>query len=448
MRCHLYGCVVVCAFAGCHKAPGPVEDVAQHPLLQRPPAAAEVSLKPPLPKPARAVLDAPEPAAPKRALSMEEAVALACDPRVSDAKRQAGYQAVHRLPPAVRIAGLRTIAAQAPTKEMAAAAAGHLIRAGAPDAAVVACRRWPDWSVREQLIVLAAVREVTLRLDTLGRAPREVPRLALGILLQDGRPRERSADEETVEAGLVDACAMILGPGATTADRALLQKAAERPYASASLWLVLAQLKAVTEKEEGIARKIVRDDTRPVAMRVAAATAIAGRDAKAAAFAEKEIRAFLTRYGSRFSEAEVKSLRTRVGAPGGEQSLQTFTQEFAQFRRDEGLVTVLRFLDTPAAEALAYAAWQCDNLYISQTAAAIVACRWPATFLQRGPGALPRQAYANLLALIAVKNPALGEEVLQRITQRELEEAWSRLRQGSSARDGGPTTNQLIFLFF
>lgn len=63
----------------------------------------------------------------------------------------------------------------------------------------------------------------------------------------------------------------------------------------------------------------------------------------------------------------------------------------------------------------------------------MAACRWPEKFLAADPGKLDRTEYANLLALVARKQPRLRDEVLKKITAKELEAAESRLREPNLA---------------
>lgn len=150
-------CVSCCLLVGCQRTPAKVEDVEKHPLLQRP-DVAEGPKKDPVPKSQGLVVLPQKQPTPKRPLTLDEAVAIASDPT------RDGYhavQAVHRMAPADQIKGFRRIA-DAKVYEVAASAAAFLIKAGAPDAVSVACRRLPDWSAHEQMIVVNAVREVSL----------------------------------------------------------------------------------------------------------------------------------------------------------------------------------------------------------------------------------------------------------------------------------------------
>jgi hypothetical protein len=185
-----------------------------------------------------------------------------------------------------------------------------------------------------------------------------------------------------------------------------------------------------------------------VVVRAAAATAVSGRDPKAGAFAEKRIRDFLAQFGGKFSRDDLESLKKRLAQPDGKQFFEEFMKETARFKRDEGLVAMLRFLETPAAEALTFEAFGCKNLHIQHAAAAVAAARWPRRFLSTDRAGLSASDYANLLALIAHKHPELRGEVLKRISETELADARTRLKKYSSSADGGLSTDQLVFLFF
>ena len=164
-------------------------------------------------------------------------------------------------------------------------------------------------------------------------------------------------------------------------------------------------------------------------MRTAAAAAISGQDAQGAKFAEKQIRDFLTRYGNRFSQEEITALYIRARANSADAEADSGLQEIIRFQQDQNLVMMLRFLETPAAEALTFEACKAKNLTIPKFAAAVAASRWPERFLAAGQGKLTRDEYANLLTLIATKRSRLRDKVLKEISEKELDEAQARLRK-------------------
>jgi hypothetical protein len=441
MKAFLGSCVLCCLLIGCQKSPTKVEDVENHPLLQRP-TVAEGSKSDPVVKPPTVDLNANKQPTPNKPLTFDEAVALASDPTLDYHARYPGVQAVHKMTPEKQIKVFRRIA-DAKVWEGAASAAAFLIKAGAADAAAVACRRLPDWSAHEQSIVVNAVSEATLRLDPASPALREVPRQALAHLLKEGiAPKERG-DEVAQKTALVDGCAMILSRDAEPADKLLLQRAVQRYPQGTFLWLVLGRLQAITDKEAQIAKNTYQDDKLPISVRVAAATAVAGRDAEGAAITEKQIRGFLARYGNRSSDDELKT----IGKQPSKEALAQFLNEHRSFVQELPVVTMLRFLETPAAEVLTFEAFQCKNPDIQLWGATVAACRWPEKFLNSGPGTLKPEDYANLLALVAAKHPNLRDKVLMKINEKELEAARARLRQHYSSF-GGVTTDQLIFMFF
>jgi hypothetical protein len=287
--------------------------------------------------------------------------------------------------------------------------------------------------------VLAAVQEQALTLDYGDVGLREIPRRILANLLKGDL-----SVEESVKAAMIDICAMVLSVNGEPADTLLLQSAARRAPRCRFLWPALGRLGGITDKDSQIAKKTVQDDKLPVMVRAAAAMAVSGRDPEAAAFAVKQIRDLLARYGDRYSEDEIKS----IGKFSDKTDFERYLQEFGESQEKDGLVTMLRFLETPDAEALTFDACQCKNMYISQSAAAVAACRWPERFLKGDRGTLSQQAYADLLALIAVKEPGCRDEVLKKISEKELDQARGRMRQYHTLPGTMLATDHLIFLFF
>ncbi len=287
--------------------------------------------------------------------------------------------------------------------------------------------------------MLGAVREATQSSDPSSTALREVPRQVLTNLLEGKFPSKEKKGAAN-QAPLIDVCAVILASHAKPADKQLLQRTVQRFPQSVLLWQTLDRLEAITEQEESIAKKTYQDEKQPLLVRTAAAAAISGRDAEIAGFAEKQIRDFISRYGNRFSQEEIIALYKRAGTDPSDPGFR----EMILSQQDQGLVMMLSFLKTPAAESLTFEACQGKNLGIQKSAAAVAASRWPARFLAGGQGQLSRDEYVNLLALVAIKQPRLRDEVLKKISEKELKEAQARLRKPADAPGG---TGYLMFLF-
>ncbi len=361
----------------------------------------------------------------KTTKSREQLVREVLDPKANEVVRSQAFAQISELDPIERIQANENLL-QSGQESYASHAAAALFRDldRAPEAVSLVVRLMPTWTVATQSGLLAAIYR-TLPDPRLFEVARDVLRRGVADQLPGLNPDGK--DEGT---RLVEQAALVLWKTQEPGDVELLERAVQRfPHARA-IWLIFCERGNLKPSERRLGESVYRTGSVPLPVRVAAAAALATEDADALGFVEREVRAYLNRYGRKsigelFPDLYVESATSTKAAYHG-------------FHENRSVVATLRYLrDDQVAHDLVFGFIDSPNDHLGRILGIVAAIRWSQEYLQAARhSSLEPGTYERLLASVAYFHPELTDAVAAKISKERLERELSALREGGGILSG------------
>ncbi len=259
--------------------------------------------------------------------------------------------------------------------------------------------------------------------------------------VNSSEPSSASAGDFAEAAPEVDSmaasAAFALSGNASDEEGHLILKALDRFPRQPLLWLAAARAKCDLSAKRGQAQSLWRDKAQSLELRLATAALLSARQADAWQFCTREISGVLQQYGkidamNLFSQAWSSGSKTQEEQASGRAKMREFLQLSSRAPR---LLWPLLIMEEGAARRLMLKAWQARNLYIRDTALALMAERAPQQVLAMKVNSNPlldSQTLNSYRILIALKHPALRPQV-EKIMGQQFQPALDRVRRGAFA---------------
>jgi len=343
-----------------------------------------------------------------KALSLKEAIEQASNNRLPLSERLVVYEELASRDAKERAEAFRALLASA-DETIAAMAARSLLQERSQDVAKAISSRIATWSEPNQLAVLQELQNIGID-DSSLQIPREVV---------SERAARKNSDKKSAPLTALDIAAVLMANSPSPADRSLLANAVRANPYSRGLWLAIAAQDTIEPGDLALADSVYKNAEVPALIRVAAATALAGKNQDAAAFVTNEISTFL----SRFSNISLEALVAEA------YSSKEAKENILNYRQQVRLLGMLRFLRIPATESLTLKYLNAQNQEIRMILGLVTAMRWPERLLRANEGAFSNSEYESLLVAISLLHPAQTTLVETRIGTSRLSEVRNRLEQ-------------------
>ncbi len=343
-------------------------------------------------------------------LSADEAARRAANPSLPSTERLLAYWNVDRMPPAERERALLLIAAS-PDPALSERAGMRLVSddLGNPnEVAMLLTTRFPTWSVEGQTGVVQLIAKKVRPAPPFVELARSFLRRAL----------EREAATSAGRSRGIEAAALILASNGIAEDRPLIGRALRSYTDSAALWYAVAASGGATNGELELAKERYRDPARQMALRVAAATAMANTDDQAGKFVIAQVERTLAEL------ADKDELSLYSNAPGPDEILE---RQEAVSQQLESL-PAMRFFSAPAMMPLVGRGIEARNEFVRVAASVSAAMRWPELMLKAKPSLVSEADYERLVAVLVLRFPELTSTVEASLGRRLSAEAkeWAR----------------------
>lgn len=353
---------------------------------------------------------------------LEELVAVICAKSSSYDQRSQAFQAMSALNNRNRIRVFKILIEKA-DEAFAVSAACQLVREAPYEAAPPITRQYAKWSQNGRHSVLGDIQnslQIYRNLDDLRRLARQELQKTFPSLVPIPRSPLENPSTLTNTAALI-----VADTGGNAGKKALHTALQAQPY-SYGLWFALAQLRDVRAQEARLAKQIYMDSEKPLMLRLAAATALAPRDAKAMQYVNSVADSFIKRFGPLSSDQLLGiAIEVRKGNLKRNEVLAEMLQQIP--------LRPILYLPKLQAERLALRVLKTKNPALQEFGALALAIKSPELFLKTDRRLIPSERYAYLLVYIGLRHPKFKAKAAKMISFAKFNAARQHLERDGFA---------------